>query len=216
MNVSQPKIFISSTIYDFRDLRSALKYWLEQMGYEVLLSEFNDFTKPLDQNSYNACLKTVANSDYYILFIGSRVGGFYNKSDKVSITRMEYRAAYKSLKSNGTKVVIFVREDLWAVKQDRKALEDFLKNEYVKQKELSAIEIQKISNYSSDIVNDAEAIFDFIDEVSRAEEMKKAVEVNGELPIGNWIHKYSSFQDVIDVLNGDIGITDRLSSIALK
>jgi hypothetical protein len=37
MPAQRPKVFISSTIYVFRDLRSALKYWLEELGYDVLL-----------------------------------------------------------------------------------------------------------------------------------------------------------------------------------
>src|SRR5689334_2746801 len=91
---TKPTIFISSTIYDFGDLRSALKYWLEQLGYEVMLSEFNDFTKPLDENSYTACLKAIESASHFILLIGARTGGIYDAAEKVSITRMEYRAAY--------------------------------------------------------------------------------------------------------------------------
>ncbi len=72
----KPRIFISSTIYDFRDMRTALKYWLEQLGYEVVLSEFNDFPKSHDTNSLDAALEVLRASDYYILLVGSRVGGF--------------------------------------------------------------------------------------------------------------------------------------------
>ena len=43
-----PTVFICSTIYDFQDLRSAIKYFLERQGCRVLASEFNDFAKPLD------------------------------------------------------------------------------------------------------------------------------------------------------------------------
>jgi hypothetical protein len=34
--VTKPAVFISSTVHDFRDLRSALKFWLEELGYEVM------------------------------------------------------------------------------------------------------------------------------------------------------------------------------------
>ena len=57
MKMKRPKIFISSTIYDFRDLRSALKYHLEALGFDVQLSEKNDFYKEFNINSYKACLK---------------------------------------------------------------------------------------------------------------------------------------------------------------
>lgn len=216
MTTSKPRIFISSTIYDFKDLRSALKYWLQQLGYEVLLSEFNDFTKPLDENSYNACLRTVAISDYYILFIGSRVGGFYNRADKISVTRMEYRTAYKLMKSKALKLVVFVRDELLKVKGDRKALEAYLEKDLAIRKEISPSNVQKIINHPSDIVNDAEAIFGFIDEVARAGEMKEATQGKGPFPNGNWIHTYSTFQDVIEVLSRELGIVDKLSEVALR
>ena len=53
----KPNFFISSTIYDFKDLRSSIKWWLEENDYIVSASEYNDFEKPLDDNSYDACLK---------------------------------------------------------------------------------------------------------------------------------------------------------------
>ena len=52
-------MFISSTIYDFSDLRGALKFWLSEMGFRVQVSEFNDFEKPIEPNSYEACLDAI-------------------------------------------------------------------------------------------------------------------------------------------------------------
>jgi len=72
MKIGAPTIFISSTVFDFRDLRSALKYWLEELGYHVLLFEYNDFPKALDKNSYDACVATVERADYFILLVGGR------------------------------------------------------------------------------------------------------------------------------------------------
>lgn len=69
----RPTFFISSTIFDFRDLRSALKFYLEEQGCQVLTSETNDFKKPLDEHSYDACLKAIEAADYFILLM-SRSG----------------------------------------------------------------------------------------------------------------------------------------------
>jgi len=215
MSTAKPKVFISSTIHDFKDLRSALKYWLEQLGYGVLLSEYNDFTKPLDENSYKACLRAVAQADYYILFIGTRVGGFYSSADSVSITRMEYRTAYELVKSRRLKMVIFVREELWKVREDRKALKSFLESDLATSKELSTLDIQKIVNHRSELVHNADAIFGFIEEVTRLNEMKDAIAGRRPFPIGNWVHTYSIFQDVVDVLKIELGIDDKLSKLAL-
>ncbi len=54
--MNKPIIFISSTIYDFADLRSSMKYWLDEMGFTTQLSEYNDFIKDTTQNSYDACI----------------------------------------------------------------------------------------------------------------------------------------------------------------
>ena len=76
----RPRIFISSTIHDFADLRSAIKFYLEERGCEALLSEFNDFGKPVDTNSYDACIKAIDSADYFVLLIGAHVGGWYDEA----------------------------------------------------------------------------------------------------------------------------------------
>lgn len=95
--MNRPKIFVSSTIYDFQDLRSALKYWLQEYGYETQLSEYNDFQKDLTLNSYDACLKSIENCDYFILLIGGRRGGLYPGEDiSISVIK-EKNSVYKHL-----------------------------------------------------------------------------------------------------------------------
>ena len=93
--MKKPVVFISSTCFDFRDLRSSLKYYLEELGYEVLLSEYNDFKSLNKENSFQSCLDAIKKCDYFVLLIGSRVGGFYNANENISITRKEYQEAYK-------------------------------------------------------------------------------------------------------------------------
>lgn len=85
--MNKPKIFVSSTIYDFKDLRSALKYWLTEKGYEVRMSERNDFKKDSSQNSYQACLDSIEECDYFILLIGSGAGGIYSQNPLITITQ---------------------------------------------------------------------------------------------------------------------------------
>jgi hypothetical protein len=217
MRGTKPRIFVSSTIYDFRDLRSALKYWLEQFGYEVCLSEFNDFTKRLDENAYNASLRAIEQSDYYVLFIGARVGGLYStQGERVSITRMEYRTAYELVKGDRLKPVVFVRHDLWTAREDRKGLRDVLERDFATAKELLRSDIDAITNHRSTIANDAEAIFGFIEEVRHAQENKEAINGERPFPKGNWVHVYSTFEDVVEVLRSELGIVHSLSKIALR
>jgi hypothetical protein len=92
-------------------MRSAIKYWLEEAEYSVQLSESSDFEKDSTINSYDACLKAIGESDYFILLIGSRVGGMYDKD--ISITRQEYRRAIELVTEGKMKrIIAFVRSEV--------------------------------------------------------------------------------------------------------
>lgn len=195
----RPTFFISSTIYDFRDLRSSLKFYLEEQGCKVLASEFNDFEKPLDSHSYEACLKAIHSADYFILLIGSRVGGWYDEANQISITQREYREAYQLHKAGKLKLLSFVRSEVWQAKDDRRELAKFLGSAGLDDKTRGAI-----ASHSSKSADNPDFLFKFINEVSRNEETKLAVRGQGPAPSGNWIHVFSGFRDIIDVLNGQV------------
>jgi hypothetical protein len=202
-NKSKPKVFISSTIYDFHDLRSALKYWLEELGYEVLLSEFNDFPVNPDKNSYQACLEAIDTCHYFILLIGCRVGGWYNKEQQISITQQEYIHANEKFEKDGSiKIVSFVRSNIWEVREDRKGLEKHL----AECTDLSNYDKKSISNYSSKIVQDAEFIFNFLQEVGKTDAIQQATKSGTPLPRGNWIHQFSNFHDILSALEKTFNI----------
>jgi len=210
--LQKPTIFISSTIHDFRDLRSSLKYYLEELGYVVNMSEFNDFQREPDKNSYTACLNTVKSSDYFILLIGSRTGGIYNKTEGTTITQEEYRVAYERAIEGKTRILGFVRSEVWTVREDRNALATLLQSEYVTNGELNSDSAAKLANYASKFVTDANRIFAFINEVCRIDEMKSAVEGKGPLPPANWVHCFETFRDIVDALRVQLNVTGDLKA----
>src|SRR3546814_20244596 len=65
-----PTLFLSSTVFDITDLRSALQDYLELRGCRVLASEFTDFTHPLDMPSYEASRASTCHADLLGLLIG--------------------------------------------------------------------------------------------------------------------------------------------------
>ena len=213
---ARPRVFVSSTIYDFRDLRSALRFWLEALGYDVQMSDHADFDKPLDVSSYDACLRSIDTCNYFVLLIGSRVGGLYSKPDKVSITRMEYRHAYERFKEGKLTLIPFVRRDVWDIREDRMALRVYLHGDFKKMKELGDAEIDAITMHESKFVSDAEAIFSFIDEVARAEEMRAAVKAGSGYPRGNWINVFDAFEDIADAIRLALGSSDNLRRRTLE
>ncbi|VVE88399.1 DUF4062 domain-containing protein [Pandoraea bronchicola] len=224
--MQRPTVFISSTIYDFHDLRSSLKFYLEEQGFTVLASEFNDFKKPLDTHSYEACLEAVGLADYFILLVGSRVGGWYDEPNRISITQKEYRVAYELHKAGKLKILAFVRSEVWQAKEARRELHNHLKATGAKERIgkrgiLSFIGRRKskldeetkkaIENHESKFMDDPKFICEFISEVGRNAETKRAVSGHGVAPSGNWIHQFSTFRDVVDALNGQL-----FSSIPLE
>lgn len=209
--MKRPTFFISSTIFDFQDLRSALKFYLEEQGCKVLASEFNDFTKPLDKHSYQACLDAIHAADYFILLIGSRVGGWYDERSRISITQHEYREAYALHKAGKLKLLNFVRADVWRVKEDRRELAKYLES-------ISIDEASKksIANFPSKSAENAEFLSAFITEVGRNQETKLAVKDQSPAPTGNWIHVFSGFRDIIDVVNGTVLSSMPIDDLMLK
>jgi hypothetical protein len=197
--MQRPTFFLSSTIYDFRDLRSAIKFYLEEQGCKVLASEFNDFEKPLDEHSYNACLCSIHAADYFVLLIGSRVGGWYDEPNRISITQREYREAYNLHRSGKLKILAFVRSEVWQVKEDRRELEKYLRTTTIDEPLRHAI-----SNYPSKFAADAVFLTDFLSEVGKNNETKFAVQGKAVAPSGNWVHVISGFRDVADVLQAQV------------
>ena len=202
-------IYISSTIFDFEDLRSSLKYWLEEQGYEVLLSESNDFPVDRSKNSYQACLDSIERCEYFVLFIGSRVGGFFDKDKQVSITRKEYQRAYELAQQGKIKIISFVRKSVWNYRHCQKELENHLRKEFSFKKEVDEELIEKILDRPSDFAAQPRQIISFIDEVARIEEMRNATDDNKtDRPISNWIHAFSTFKEIVDCLKIEFAIED--------
>ena len=191
----RPTFFLSSTIYDFRDLRSAIKFCLEERGCKVLASEYNDFGINLDRNSYEACLSNIQQADYFVLLIGARVGGWYDETQRVSITQQEYRVAYELHKKGKLRLVSFVRSEVWQHKEHRKELAQFLKESGI-----ADAEREVVFRSPSKFANDAEFVSKFILEVGRNIETGQAVRMGIPKPTGNWIHQFRDFRDIQDVL----------------
>lgn len=209
--MKRPTFFISSTIYDFRDLRSSLKFYLEEQGCKVLASEFNDFKKPLDQHSYQACLEAIHAADYFVLLVGSRVGGWYDEPNRVSITQREYREAYELHQQGKLKLFSFVRADVWQVKEERRELARYL--------DTVAIEEglkRSVANFPSKSAADADFISNFLNEVGRNKETAAAVKSGSPAPTGNWINAFSDFRDLVRVIDGALFTSTPTEDLTLK
>ncbi len=144
------KVFISSTCYDLGVIRSQLREFVERMGYEPVMSEYNDVLYDPSDHTHKSCINEVANADIVILIIGSRYGGevipsvkdmidFAKLADqsrnneildqkcKLSITQSEVLRAFEG----GKPVYAFIQADVYHdhyVYEKNKGNEEVAKN----------------------------------------------------------------------------------------
>jgi hypothetical protein len=80
--MAELRVFVSSTCYDLSLLRSQLRTFIKSMGYEPIMSDYEDVLYDPRIHTHTSCIDEVKNCDVLILIIGSRFGG---KSDCGSI-----------------------------------------------------------------------------------------------------------------------------------
>ena len=101
--MSRPRVFVSSTYYDLKHIRSSLEIFIESLGFESILSEKGQIAYSPDIPLDESCYIEVGNIDIFIIIIGGRYGSeksiskekkekqFFDQYD--SITKQEYKTA---------------------------------------------------------------------------------------------------------------------------
>jgi hypothetical protein len=182
----KPVVFLSSTIYDFVDLRGALKFWLEESGFEVWLSEYNDMEKSPVSGTYDACFDAIRNADFYILLIGERRGSLYSEDQNVSVTQQEYRVAYQAFVEKGGPIpIVFVRRSV------KEQIDTWVRAERAG---------------SAPFKGDAAFLEAFVNEVTRSPEDHGAIRGLGPYPQANWLRSFHDFRGIIDELRPALGL----------
>ena len=73
--MAELRVFVSSTCYDLSLLRSQLRTFIKTMGYEPIMSDYEDVLYDPRIHTHTSCVDEVRNCDILILIIGSRFGG---------------------------------------------------------------------------------------------------------------------------------------------
>jgi hypothetical protein len=115
----RPRLFLSSTVQDLRDLRSAVRYFLEQFGFEVFVSENADFPHGVSEEAWRAGLETIDLADYFVLIVGLRYGSVVDEG--ISVTHHELRRARARKAETGRPGMVFLirRQVLDAIRDER-------------------------------------------------------------------------------------------------
>lgn len=105
--MAKPRIFISSTFYDLRQVRANIDLFLEQIGYEPLRNEEGDIPYGKEDALEEYCYKEIKSIDILVSIIGGRFGT-ESKRTKSSISQLELKAAL----NEGKQVYIFIEKNV--------------------------------------------------------------------------------------------------------
>jgi len=168
---------VSSTIRDLEDLRGALRFWLESAGYDVQLSEYNDFDRRPEADTFETCFANVASSDYYILIVGRERGSWYKQDERITVTRQEFRVANQAARTRSLGILVFVREEVAAA--------------------LKQWQDDGCPPSESSVLADPAFTDEFLGEVKKLDEGSLA---------SRWIYGFRDFRDIIDALRVLLGL----------
>ena len=155
------KVFLSSTCYDLKQIRSDMFDFLSNMGFIPILSEYSNFPVNPDKNTVENCIENVKNNtDIFILIIGNKYGS--QIVGGTSITNTEYSYARKL----GIPTYVFIDKQIISI--------------------LPVWEKNKEGNFSN--IVDSPKIFEFVKEIRDTEkkwcfEFEKAQDIISTLKI---------------------------------
>lgn len=107
--MAKPRIFISSTYYDFRQIRIDLDNFIKDLGYESIRNDKGNIPYGKDERLEEYCYKEIEFCDILISIIGGRFGAA-STHEYSSITQMEIKTAIKLNKP----IFIFIEKNVLA------------------------------------------------------------------------------------------------------
>ncbi|WP_068939619.1 DUF4062 domain-containing protein [Chryseobacterium timonianum] len=107
--MAKPRIFISSTFYDLKQIRTDLDLFIDTLGYETIRNEEGDIPYGKDDALEEYCYKEIKSIDILVSIIGGRFGS-ESKRNNSSISQIELRTALKENKQ----VYIFIEKNVLA------------------------------------------------------------------------------------------------------
>jgi len=107
--MAKPRIFISSTYYDLKNIRADLERFIREQGYEAVLNEKGHIPYGNQEKLEEYCYKAIELCDILVAVIGGRFGS-ESKDDQYSISNLELKNALRL----GRQIYIFVEKSVLA------------------------------------------------------------------------------------------------------
>lgn len=104
-----PRVFISSTYYDLRQVRNNIGNSLEELGYKPVMHERSGVAYTQTQELEKDCYQELSTCDIVVCIIGNHFGTRSANEDGLSITMKEIQTAILNKK----KVYVFISKDVF-------------------------------------------------------------------------------------------------------
>lgn len=107
--MAEPRIFISSTFFDLRQVRTDIDSFIRDIGYSAIRHELGDIPYGKEEALEEYCYKEIGKCDILVSIIGGRIGHSSTTDEEFSISQMELKVA-KSLEKQ---LYIFVEKNVY-------------------------------------------------------------------------------------------------------
>ena len=91
--MARPRVFISSTFYDLRQVRQDLERFIREMGYEAIRHETGSIPYGKEKRPEAYAYREAEGSDILIAIIGGRFGSPSHEVGGYSISQAELKRA---------------------------------------------------------------------------------------------------------------------------
>ncbi len=109
ISMAKPRIFISSTFFDLKQVRADLDRFIKEMGYEAIRNETGSIPYGKEEKLEEYCYREIMEVEILIGIIGGRFGSESNHKP-YSISQTEIRTALEQNKQ----VYIFIDKNVYA------------------------------------------------------------------------------------------------------
>lgn len=106
--MAKPRVFISSTFYDLRQVREDLERFVRELGYEPVRNETGSIPYGKEEPPESYAYREVELCDIIVAIIGGRFGTESQQVSGFSISQAELKRAYE----RGVQVFIFIEQNV--------------------------------------------------------------------------------------------------------
>ena len=191
--MAELRVFVSSTCYDLSLLRSQLRTFIKSMGYEPIMSDYEDVLYDPRIHTHTSCVDEVKNCDVLILIIGSRFGG---KATAEALSRVNFDI----LSTESSNVESLKDKDILSVTQLEvlKAIEESIPVYTFIDKRVWPDHALYEKNKSSDIID--RIVFPAIEKQETAKYIFEFINFVRLRTKGNNIFSFEKGQDIEEIL----------------